>query len=39
MHGGPDAKQHSNDTCAQNIKGATRVTTGLPMDYISTIAK
>ena len=39
MYGGPDAKQHSNDACAQNVKGATRVTTGLPMDYVSTIAK
>ena len=39
MHGGPDAKQHSDDTCAKDVKGAAGVTAGLPMDYISTIAE
>lgn len=39
MHGGPDAKKRNNDTCAQNVKCAAGVTTSLPMDYVSTIAK
>ena len=39
MHGGPNAKQHSDDTYAKDVKGAAGVTTGLPMDYVSTIAK
>ena len=39
MHGGPDAEQHSNDTCAQDVKGAAGVTTRLPVNYVRTIAK
>ena len=39
MHGGPDAKQHGNDTCAQNVKGAASITTRLPVNYVRTIAK
>ena len=39
MHGGPDAKQHSDDTSAKDVKGAAGVTTGLPMECVSTIAK
>ena len=39
MHSGPDAKQHGNDTCAQNIKSAAGVATRLPVNYIRTIAK
>lgn len=39
MYGGPDAKQHGNDTCAQDVKGAAGVTTRLPVDDVRTITK
>ena len=39
MHGGPDAKQHGNDTCAQNVEGAAGVTTRSPVDDVRTITE
>lgn len=39
MHGGPDAKQHCDDACAKDVKGAAGITIGLPMDSVSSIAK
>ena len=39
MHGSPDAKQHGNNTCAQDIKGPASARTRNPMHYVSAVAK
>ena len=39
MHGGPDAKQHGDDTCAKDIESAASVGAGLPVHYVSVVAK
>lgn len=39
MHGGSDAKQHGDNTCAQNVKSAATFTTRFPVDYVCAIAK
>ena len=39
MHGGPDAKQHSDNTCAEDIIGTAGVATGLPVHDVSAIAE
>ena len=39
MDGSPDAKQHGNDTCTQDVKGAAGVRARLPAHSMAAIAK
>ena len=39
MHSSPNAKQHGNQTCAQDFKGAAHIRTRFPMHEVSAIAE
>lgn len=39
MDGGPDAKQHGDDTCAKDVKSAASVWARLPVHYVSAVAE
>lgn len=39
VYGGPDTKQHSNNTSTQNVKCAACIGTRIPMHYVRAVAK
>lgn len=39
MHGGPHAKEHSNDACAQYVKSAASIRARVPVHDIGTVAE
>ena len=39
MHRGPDTKQHSNQTCSDDIERAASIGTGVPVHFVGAVSE